>query len=260
MNIYEKLNNIQCSLIVAKENYNSFGGYNFRNLEDILTAIKPLLKENLLVIGLSDDVVLIGDRYYVKSTATLTDCETTESISVSSLAREEEVKKKYDCSQLTGSASSYARKYALNGLFAIDDNKDADTTNNKEKEPEKVTKERYCSKCKVVINEDQARFSLAEKGTLLCSSCMIDHFETIKNILNEQGIMIYYTACLDFLKKTMTPENETYFDFGKKTGKWEALIIKFLKSEISKIDADFAKAFHKNSKLKDYVDGLKALI
>ena len=130
MNIYEKLMNIQEKLNVPKNQLNKFGGYNFRSCEDILEAVKPLLKENKLALQISDEIVPLGDRYYVKATATLIDTEDKDNnsrIKNVGYAREEENKKGMDASQVTGATSSYARKYALNGLFCIDDTKDADT-------------------------------------------------------------------------------------------------------------------------------------
>lgn len=129
MNIYEKLNEIQQKLKANKSQYNKFGGYKYRNCEDILEAVKPLLAETETVILLSDDIQNIGERYYVKATAILKDCESDEKIENVAFAREEENKKGMDGSQVTGASSSYARKYALNGLFAIDDTKDSETTN-----------------------------------------------------------------------------------------------------------------------------------
>lgn len=128
-NIFEKLLYIQQNLKVPKNQYNKFGDYNYRNCEDILEALKPILKETGAVITLSDEIQLLGTRYYVKATATLVDIDSKESVSNSAFAREDEARKKMDGSQLTGSASSYARKYALNGLLAIDDTKDSDYTN-----------------------------------------------------------------------------------------------------------------------------------
>ena len=129
-NIYSKLSIIQSSLKVPKNQYNEFGNYNYRNCEDILEALKPILKETGAVITLSDEIELLGNRYYVKATATLTDVDSKENVSNSAFAREDEARKKMDGSQLTGSASSYARKYALNGLLAIDDTRDSDFLNN----------------------------------------------------------------------------------------------------------------------------------
>lgn len=133
MKLYEKLNNIQSSLKVAKDQFNAFGKYKYRSCEDILEAVKPLLKEYKCILTISDVIKNIGERYYVEATATLTDIEDGTQISVSASAREDESKKGMDSSQLTGSTSSYARKYSLNGLFAIDDTKDADTTNEHDK-------------------------------------------------------------------------------------------------------------------------------
>lgn len=123
----EKLVNIQTELKAPKGQYNSFGKYNYRSLEDITEAIKPLLKKYNMTLVISDEIVLIGDRYYVKATATITDEESKESVTVSAFAREQESQSGMQSAQLTGATSSYARKYALNGLFALDDNKDADT-------------------------------------------------------------------------------------------------------------------------------------
>lgn len=120
----DKLLKIQIELKAPKNQYNSFGEYRYRSCEDILEAVKPLLKETNSVLLLSDEITEVGERIYVKATATLKDEK--DSISVSAFAREVEEKKKLDGSQLTGVASSYARKYALNGLFCIDDTKDAD--------------------------------------------------------------------------------------------------------------------------------------
>lgn len=126
-NLYEKLMLIQNELKAPKGQKNTFGNYNYRSCEDILNAVKPLCLKNKSVLKLSDDLVLIGDRYYIKATATLYDVESDSEISNNAYAREEESKKGMDGSQITGTASSYARKYALNGLFNIDDTKDADT-------------------------------------------------------------------------------------------------------------------------------------
>ena len=129
MNIYEKINKIQVELKAPKSQRNNFGNYNFRNCEDILEALKPLLLREKIIIQLSDELVQTGDRFYIKATATLIDVENGEKHSTTAFAREELSKKGMDGSQITGASSSYARKYALNGLLAIDDTKDSDTTN-----------------------------------------------------------------------------------------------------------------------------------
>ena len=124
----KELISIQSELKAPKSQYNKFGGYKYRKAEDILEAVKPLLAKQKCTLIITDDVVLIGNRIYVKATATIKnekgECETT-----TGWAREEETKKGMDGSQITGASSSYARKYALNGLFAIDDNADSDITN-----------------------------------------------------------------------------------------------------------------------------------
>ena len=129
MNVYEKLIAIQSELKAPKSQYNSFGKYSYRNCEDILEALKPLLKEHKSTIYISDEIVTVLERFYVKATVTFIDAETGEKIINTAYAREEEDKKGMDGSQVTGSSSSYARKYALNGMFAIDDTKDSDFTN-----------------------------------------------------------------------------------------------------------------------------------
>lgn len=123
--IHEKLLQIQLALKVPKGQYNNFGNYDYRSCEDILEAIKPVLKEQNCTLTLSDTVKQVGERYYIETTASLT--SDGETLTVTASAREAENKKGMDDSQITGSASSYARKYALNGLFCIDDTKDADT-------------------------------------------------------------------------------------------------------------------------------------
>lgn len=125
--IYASLMAVQAELKAPKGQHNSFGKYDYRSAEDIIEAVKPLLKENGLFLNMSDEVVLVGDRYYIKATVKVVDVVTGESVQTSALAREAAQKKGMDESQVTGTASSYARKYALNGLFAIDDNRDADT-------------------------------------------------------------------------------------------------------------------------------------
>lgn len=119
---------IQSELKAPKSQFNKFGGYKYRKAEDILEAVKPLLTKQKCTLIITDDVVLIGNRIYVKATATIKN-EKGEFETTTGWAREEETKKGMDGSQITGASSSYARKYALNGLFAIDDNADSDTTN-----------------------------------------------------------------------------------------------------------------------------------
>ena len=127
----QRVGDIQHKLKAPKGQYNSFGKYNYRSCEDILEGVKPLLKEHNLALLIDDEIVQIGERYYVKATAKITDGR--EFVSATAYAREPDIKKGMDESQITGATSSYARKYALNALLCIDDTKDADTMDNSKK-------------------------------------------------------------------------------------------------------------------------------
>ena len=129
MSIHEKLGKIQVNLKAPKNQFNSFGKYAYRSCEDILEAVKPLLSDTGCTLTITDDVIAVADRIYVKATCKLTEIKSGETVEVSACAREAEDKRGMDAAQVTGSTSSYARKYALNGLFSIDDTKDADATN-----------------------------------------------------------------------------------------------------------------------------------
>lgn len=185
MNVYSKLLKIQSELKSPKSNYNSFGKYSYRSCEDILESLKPLLKENNSTLFISDKIVQIEHRFYIEATATFVDAEKGEKIEVSALAREDETKKGMDLAQITGSVSSYARKYALNGLFCIDDTKDPDSTNehgkgkqDKPKTPDKPKtnnsfeqKEYKCSDCGCNIPSNVAKYSHSKLGKVLCMKC-----------------------------------------------------------------------------------------
>lgn len=178
MEIYKKLNAIQVSLKAPKNQRNSFGNYNYRSCEDILEAVKPLLKDNSCVLLLKDEIVNAGGKNYVKATATLVDFD-GDTVCCEAYAREPDSKKGMDDSQITGATSSYARKYALNGLFAIDDNKDADSTNTHGKDPAI-----YCADCGSTIlpyiGKDGKEVSVAKHvarsnelyGKNLCINCV----------------------------------------------------------------------------------------
>lgn len=149
-NFCKRLAYVQKTLKAPKGNYNSFGKYKYRSAEDILEAVKPLCADNGLLLIISDEIETVGTRFYVKATAVLRDVESMASVSCMGYAREPESKKGMDESQVTGTASSYARKYALNGLFLIDDTKDADTDEYQrqtapqsppKKKPERITAE-----------------------------------------------------------------------------------------------------------------------
>lgn len=130
MNIYEKLLNVQTELKAPKGQFNAFGKYKYRSCEDILEALKSVLNKYKLTFFINDEIVEVNNRNYVKATITIINIEKPdEQIQTSALAREEETKKGMDGSQITGASSSYARKYALNGMFMIDDTKDSDSTN-----------------------------------------------------------------------------------------------------------------------------------
>lgn len=190
----EKLLKIQQELKCKKGQYNSFGKYKYRSCEDILESVKPLLNQYKCTLTLEDEILVFGDnnpicyeetyydkdlkrentrhiviggqRFYIKATATLTDIETGEKITNSAFAREEETKKGMDGSQITGTSSSYARKYALNGLLAIDDTKDADTTKKTKKPSEE---------------EEELIFIYMEKMTSLEMETDTDHDELLKH-------------------------------------------------------------------------------
>ena len=157
---------IQASLKAPKNQKNSFGGYNYRSCEDILEAVKPLLYDTQTTLTISDEMVEVWGRVYVKATATLKDCETWDIIEQNTAyAREEEVKKWMDASQLTWATSSYARKYALNGLFCIDDVKDADATNTHWKEEKKKSESKK-------EENPNGRFLKATKSTSFMKACL----------------------------------------------------------------------------------------
>lgn len=137
--LYQNLIKVQGALKAPKGQYNSFGKYKYRSCEDILEAVKPLLVQHGLLLTIEDDVIQVGDRIYIKAIATIRQGDNfLQSVA---FAREEDTKKGMDSSQVTGAASSYARKYALNGLFCIDDNKDSDATNIGKQPEKKETEE-----------------------------------------------------------------------------------------------------------------------
>lgn len=177
----KSLGDVQFKLKAPKGQVNSFGHYNYRSCEDILEAVKPLLHEAGLTLTLSDDVIAVGNRVYVKATATVTDG--AESVSNTAFAREAESKKGMDDSQVTGTASSYARKYALNGLFAIDDTKDADTDEYSRRTQSRQSQGITCELCHQPIKpmakrgggemspEAVAKWTRAKTGMAVCGDC-----------------------------------------------------------------------------------------
>lgn len=191
MNIYEKLIKVQNELKAPKNQRNNFGGYNYRSCEDILEAVKPILKDNGLTLFLTDDIVNIGNRYYIVAIATLIDIETGEKLTTQANARESEIKKGMDDSQITGTASSYARKYCLNGLFLIDDTKDADTD-----EYKKITDSRKLNQKEIdVLTKTIAKYNLTD--------------EDVNKILTKYGY-----------KELKDIDFENYAKIGNEMSKW----------------------------------------
>lgn len=163
--VLPKLLKFQTEFAVAKNHNNSFGGYNFRNFEDILNAAKPMQKEHGVVIVAHDEIETHLNEIYVKSTVVFQCIESGQHITSRAYARETMEKKKYDSSQLTGSASSYARKYAANGLFALDDGKDADTLNNQKQADEEAKQKRDSAidACEALLAKVRAGEAFDEK-------------------------------------------------------------------------------------------------
>ena len=152
----KELIEIQAELKANKSQFNKFGNYSYRSCEDILESVKPLLRDNNAILTISDEMVAVGDRVYVKATATIT--VNDKSISVSAFAREPLAQKGMSESQITGSASSYARKYSLNGLFCIDDTKDADTMDNRPVANVKPTEDKASTKQRAQLKDYVVRF------------------------------------------------------------------------------------------------------
>ena len=142
MSVYEKLMNVQSELHIPKGNFNSFGRYNYRSLEDIFEGRKPVLEKYKCAITVVDKVIEISGRFYIEATATFIDVETGEKVSNTALAREDDAKKGMDSAQLTGATSSYSRKYALGGLLMLDDCKDADTPENAEEQKNRASRDK----------------------------------------------------------------------------------------------------------------------
>lgn len=191
MEFIEKIVAIQSELKAPKGQYNSFGKYNYRSCEDILEGVKPLLAKHGLVLTIQDSIDLIGDRFYVKATATITDGK--ENVSTSAYARESLDKKGMDASQVTGATSSYARKYALNGLLAIDDTKDADAMDNSKK-PVQQTQETVYNwqtlKARATqggISEDDLKHYLKDTLKVTGTDSMTqEHYQQAFNWVNAQ--------------------------------------------------------------------------
>ena len=181
-----KLKNIQQELKAPKGQYNSFGKYKYRSCEDILEAVKPILAKYDCTLTLSDEIVEVGGRIYVKATATLKDADgNTET--TTAFAREEETKKGMDASQITGTASSYSRKYALNGLFLIDDTKDADTDeHHKQTEKKEESKqETYRDKVMKYVHENGLDMTAFAETHKLSKTTTEEEFKAVYESLNK---------------------------------------------------------------------------
>lgn len=199
---FQKLVKVQSKLKAPKDLKNSFGGYNYRNVEAIYEAVKPLLLEEGLVLSMTDEVVEIGERIYIKATATVTDG--FGSLSATGYAREESVKKGMDVAQVTGSCSSYARKYALGGLFLIDDNKDIDSMEpsaSTDKKSEKEVETKSSEKPKKSDDDELANKATVDK--------MIAEFAKIG--IKESEVFKYFGLKRDTVKNSDISNLRTYF-------------------------------------------------
>ena len=180
MGIYEKLSAIQQELKAPKGQFNSFGKYKYRSCEDILEAVKPICGKYKTALVLLDDIKEVGGRFYVMAQAQLHDCESDGAVTATAYAREPVEKKGMDDSQITGTASSYARKYALNGLFCIDDTKDADTDEYREQREGKTAKSEPTKAA--IPTKQKPGYKLPPQGdaTVVCDRCggqVMDYFD-----------------------------------------------------------------------------------
>ena len=193
----ERIIKIREELKCPKNQYNSFGKYSYRSCEDILEAVKPLLTKYELSLTISDDIVQVGERYYVKTTCRIHDKEGKEIISNTAYAREEEEKKGQDGSQITGTSSSYARKYCLNGLFLIDDTKDADT-DEYTKETSKETKSKKEVKVEPITQDQVKLIHTLINGNEELHRKTINHYgvDSVKDMSKAQA-----NECITILKK-----------------------------------------------------------
>lgn len=191
MKLHEKLLAIQTKLKAPKGQYNKFGNFNYRSAEDILEAVKPLNAEQGLLLTITDEIKEVGGRIYVVATATVSDG--TDELKVSAFAREPENKKGMDESQITGATSSYARKYALNGLYAIDDNKDADTDEHKQQQDNAPKKQQKQQAQKQQQQQEkgfteQELHELVEKYVRNIEALGVDRAKLIEFVCNKHSV------------------------------------------------------------------------
>lgn len=179
MNLYQKLSTIQKNLIAPKGQRNDFGKFNYRSCEDIIKALKPLLDENKCLVYLNNDMEQIGGRVYVKATVTLIDLESDQTITVTAHAREEEEKKGMDGSQITGASTSYARKYALAGLFMIDNESDSDvtSTNSDDKPKAQKNSDKDAANTKLITPEQKASILAELNRTHVDKEQVLDRYK-----------------------------------------------------------------------------------
>lgn len=192
MKLHEKLLAIQTKLKAPKGQYNKFGNFNYRSAEDILEAVKPLNAEQGVLLTITDEIKEIGGRVYVVATATVSD--RTDTLQVSAFAREPENKKGMDESQITGATSSYARKYALNGLYAIDDNKDADTDEHKQQQDNAPKKQQAQKQQQQKQQQQEKGFTeqelheLVEKYVRNIEALGVDRAKLIEFVCNKHSV------------------------------------------------------------------------
>ena len=199
MNVYQKLMAVQSKLKAPKGQWNKFGKYGYRSCEDILEGLKPLLKEVGAILTLDDSVEHIEDRTYIRATATFIDTEKGDKVHVCAFAREDEMLKGMSLAQVTGSVSSYARKYSLNGLFCIDDTKDADSADNRDNknpepqlEPDKAPDKLKVGADPVITKEQQLVFFKITKNVALAKKVLQKHKYTSSSQVKTSE---YQTIC-----------------------------------------------------------------
>ena len=211
ISLLEKLNIIQTKLKASKNQYNSFGKYSYRSCEDILESLKPFLDEYRLIINLSDEVELIGDRFYIKAIAKLVEVETGASYETKAYAREAESKKGMDSAQVTGATSSYARKYALNGLLAIDDTKDNDYYDNRNLKQNNANSSKYKNNNTKKLTLDEAKkivLNFGDFNNISLGQLAKENIGAVKDLYKKAGNPKNKEACrlilMDYKKQMQT--------------------------------------------------------
>lgn len=213
MNLYEKLLHIQQNLKAPKNQYNKFGDFHYRSCEDIQEAVKPLLKEVKVVLLVQDEVIQIGSRFYIKATAAIQDTESEDMISNTAYARESEEKPKMDAAQITGACSSYARKYALNGLFCIDDARDPDSQDGEKNQRSAQKKPETAAGYINASEMNKLRKEAERTGITLAQVCERYKVKSANELNKEQ-----YARAMSAFKKTPSlappaPEGQYALDF-----------------------------------------------